>query len=58
MTGRRWLPIFLGLLVFATPARAAVEVGASLDRERVPVGEQVVLTVTVTGEARDRKSVV
>lgn len=52
MTGRRWLPIFLGLLVFATPARAAVEVGASLDRERVPVGEQVVLTVTVTGEAR------
>jgi hypothetical protein len=52
MTGRRWLPIFLGLLVFAVPARAAVEVGASLDRERVPVGEQVVLTVTVTGEAR------
>ncbi|HKK69983.1 MAG TPA: BatD family protein [Candidatus Krumholzibacteria bacterium] len=52
MTGRRWLPFFLALLALTSPARAAVEVGATLDRERVPVGEQVVLTVTVTGEAR------
>jgi BatD DUF11 like domain len=48
---------FVPLLVLAGSlvgsASAAVQVGAELDRDEVSLGEQVVLTVTVNGEARD-----
>ncbi len=51
-TGGLRLALLLSLLATAVPASAAVEVGASLDRETIRVGEQAVLTVTVNGEAR------
>lgn len=54
MTGRNLATVVLALvLTTGSGARAAVDVGASLDRESVRVGEQCVLTVTVTGNARD-----
>lgn len=55
MTGRTmrfFLPIVVLLIGVAT-AQAAVDVGAELDRDRAAVGDQLVLTVRVTGEARD-----
>ena len=56
MTGRI-LPVVVALgvltLLPVASSSAAVEVGASLDRNRTAVGEQVRLEVRVTGEARN-----
>jgi len=53
MTGRRLVPVVLGLALLAAGAEAAVDVGASLDHDSIRAGDQVVLTVTVTGDARN-----
>lgn len=49
----RWGLVLLTLVVTAAPAAADLEIGASLDRTRVAVGDQLVLTVSVDGEVRD-----
>lgn len=52
---RRLVEVLAIGLLFSSAgfAHAAVEVGASLDRNRTALGEQVVLSVLVTGECRD-----
>ena len=54
MTGsHRAVLVLLACVALGSPATAAVELRANLDRDKAAVGEQVVLQVQVSGEARD-----